>query len=262
MPIAVVTALILAALIFGTLFTSRLAWFVVVTIAVLGAQTELYRAFRSRGFKPADVVGFLAGAGLLVGAYLRGTTALSFLLMMTVLATFLWFMADPRRERVSENIAVTLLGVAYVPFLGAHVVLMDRFPHGAAITICYIGIVAASDIGAYAAGSFFGKHPMAPSVSPKKTWEGAAGATTLMFVLALAVGPHIAPFHLGSALALAAVAAVVAPLGDLAESLLKRDLGVKDMGTLLPGHGGVLDRIDSLLLVAPAAYWLIRVVVF
>jgi phosphatidate cytidylyltransferase len=260
LPIAVVTALILAGLIFGTLFTSRLAWFVVVAIAVLGAQSELYRAFRSRGFKPADAVGLVAGAGLLVGAYLRGTTALSFTLAMTVIATFLWFLADPQRARISENIAVTLLGVVYVPFLGAHVVLMDRFPHGAAITICYIGIVAASDIGAYAAGSFFGKHPMAPSVSPKKTWEGAAGATTLMFVLALAVGPHIAPFHLGSALAVAAVAAVVAPLGDLAESLLKRDLGVKDMGGLLPGHGGMLDRIDALLFALPGVYFYVKFV--
>ena len=199
---------------------------------------------------------------MLIGAYNRGTTALSFVLTMTVIATFLWFLADPKRGHVADNIGVTLLGVVYVPFFGAHVVMMNSFPHGPAITICYIGIVAASDIGAYASGSFFGKHPMAPSVSPKKSWEGAAGATIFMFVLAIAVGPHIAPFHLGTALAVAAVAAVVAPLGDLAESLLKRDLGVKDMGTILPGHGGVLDRIDSLLLVAPAVYWLIRVAVF
>jgi len=229
---------------------------------VLAAQAELYRAFRARGFKPADALGVLAGAAILIGAYNRGTTALSFGLTMTVIASFLWFLADPNRERVVENVAVTLLGVVYVPFFGAHVVMMNSFPHGPAVTICYIGIVAASDIGAYAAGSFFGKHPMAPAVSPKKSWEGAAGATVFMFILALAVGPHIAPFKLGSALALAAVAAVVAPLGDLAESLIKRDLGVKDMGTILPGHGGVLDRIDSLLLVAPAAYWLIRVAVF
>ena len=222
----------------------------------------MYRAFRARGFKPADALGILAGAAILIGAYNRGTSALSFGLTITVIASFLWFLADPKRERVAENVAVTLLGVVYVPFFGAHVILMTGLPRGPAVTICYIGIVAASDIGAYAAGSFFGKHPMAPSVSPKKSWEGAAGATVFMFILAVAVGPHIAPFKLGSALALAAVAAVVAPLGDLAESLIKRDLGVKDMGTLLPGHGGVLDRIDSLLLVAPAAYWLIRVAVF
>ena len=252
----------LGGLIFGTLFTSRIAFFVLVAVAVLAAQAELYRALRTRGFKPADAVGLLAGAGILIGSYSRGTAALSFGLTMSVIASFLWFLADPKREHVAENIAVTLLGVVYVPFFGAHVILMTGLPHGAAITICYIGIVAASDIGAYAAGSLFGKHPMAPTVSPKKSWEGAAGATAFMFILALTVGPHIAPFTLGSAITLAAVAAVVAPLGDLAESLIKRDLGVKDMGTMLPGHGGVLDRIDSLLLVAPAAYWLIRVAVF
>lgn len=229
---------------------------------MLTAQAELYRALRSRGFKPATLIGILAGAGILIGAYNRGTTALSFGLTMTVIATFLWFLADPKRERVVENVAVTLLGVVYVPFFGAHVVMMSGLPHGPAISICYIGVVAASDIGAYASGSFFGKHPMAPSVSPKKSWEGAAGATVFMFVLALTVGPHIKPFTIGTSLALAAVAAIVAPLGDLAESLIKRDLGVKDMGTVLPGHGGLLDRIDSLLLVAPAAYWLIRVAVF
>jgi phosphatidate cytidylyltransferase len=103
---------------------------------------------------------------------------------------------------------------------------------------------------------------MAPSVSPKKTWEGAAGATVLVFVLALALGPVLGPFTAAEAAVLAAIAAVVAPLGDLAESLVKRDLQVKDMGSLLPGHGGVFDRIDALLMVAPAAYWFVRTVVF
>jgi len=229
---------------------------------VLTAQWELYRAFRTHGFRPADILGIAAGAVMLVGAYNRGPTALSFVLTMTVIASFLWYLADPDRDRVAENLAVTLLGVVYVPFFAAHVVLMTGLHHGPAITICYIGLVALSDVGAYATGVFFGKHPMAPTVSPKKSWEGAAGATTLLFLLALFVGPHITPFRLGSALLVTLVVAIVAPLGDLAESLIKRDLGVKDMGSILPGHGGVLDRIDSLLLVAPAVYWLIRIVVF
>ena len=262
LPIAIVTALILAGLIFATLFTSRIAFFVLVSAAVLTAQWELYRAFVAHGFKPAALLGVAAGALLLIGAYRNGSTALSFGLTMTVAATFLWFLFEPSRERVAENIAATLLGVVYVPFFGAHVILMTGMPHGAAITISYIALVAFTDIGAYATGSIFGKHPMAPSVSPKKSWEGTVGATIVVFVAALIGGPFMRPFNIGSALALAAVVAVVSPLGDLAESLIKRDLGVKDMGTILPGHGGVLDRIDSLLLVAPAAYWLIRVVVF
>jgi phosphatidate cytidylyltransferase len=261
LPIAIITALVLAGLIFATLFTSRVAFFVLVSVAILAAQWELYRAFRVRGFKPADVLGLLAGAGVLIGAYHYGPTALSFGSTMAVAGTFVWFLVQPSKERVAENIAATLLGIVYVPVFGAHVILMTGLPHGAAITISYIGLVAITDIGAYATGSFFGKHPMAPSVSPKKSWEGAVGATVFVFIAALIGGPFMPPFTLGSALAVAAVVAVASPLGDLAESLIKRDLGVKDMGTILPGHGGVLDRIDSLLLVAPVFYWLIRVVV-
>jgi len=235
---------------------------VLVAAAVLAAQAEFYRALRTRGFHPAEMLGLAAGAVLLVGAYHRGTTALSFVLTMTVIASFLWFLADAKRERVTENLAVTLLGVVYVPFLGAHVILMTGLPHGAAITICYIGLVALNDVGAFATGVLFGRHQMAPNISPKKSWEGAIGATVLMFLLALIVGPLIAPFTIWTSLGLASVVTVIAPLGDLASSALKRDIDIKDWGSVLPGHGGLLDRIDALLLVAPAAYWLIRVAVF
>jgi phosphatidate cytidylyltransferase len=262
LPMAIATGLILAGLILGTLYTSRLAWFVVVSAAVLVAQWELYRALDGRGYRPALYLGMAAGAVLLIGSYMGGTGALSFGLTMTVLATLVWFIPDARRAGVADRVSATLLGVVYVPFMAAHVVLMRDLPDGIAVTICYIGIVAFYDIGAYAAGSMFGKHLMAPSVSPKKTWEGAAGATVLVFVLALVLGPILGPFTALEAAALAAIAAVAAPLGDLAESLVKRDLQVKDMGTLLPGHGGVFDRIDALLMVAPAAYWFVRTVVF
>jgi phosphatidate cytidylyltransferase len=251
--------LLLAGLIFGTLFTSRPAFFVLVASAVLISLAEFYRALRARGEATADVLGIAAGALLLGGAYVRGPSALSFGIVMTLLATLLWYMLEP--EGAIAGVAATMLGVVYIPFLAAHVVMMSRLAHGPALTIGYIGLVAFYDIGAYAFGVWRGRHPMAPSVSPKKSWEGAIGATAFIVVVAALAGPHIGPFTLRSAVLLALVTAVVAPLGDLAESLIKRDLDIKDMGNLLPGHGGVFDRIDSLLMVAPAAYWLMRTVV-
>jgi len=225
------------------------------------AQVEFYRVLRTKGYRPADALGLAGGALLLIGAYQRGPAALSFGLSTIALASFLWFLVDRHRERVVQSLGITLLGVIYVPFLGAHVQLMRDLPDGIVITLSYIGLVAFYDIAAYAAGSIIGRRPMARSVSPKKSWEGAFGATFFIFVLALAVGPMLAPFDAGSSIILAVIVAVLAPLGDLAESLIKRDLGVKDMGALLPGHGGMLDRIDALLLVAPAYYWVVRVLV-
>ena len=214
----------------------------------------------AHGLNPASTLGVVAGGVLLVGAYERGTVALSIGLTMTVLATFLWFLAGTDRERVGGSIAATLFGVVYVPFLGAHVVMMRSLHHGAAITICYLGLTAFYDIGAYAFGSLFGHHLIAPEISPKKSWEGAIGATFFISIVALAAGPFIRPFGLWSALTLAIAVAILAPLGDFAESLIKRDLDVKDMGSILPGHGGLLDRIDALLFVAPAAFWLARAI--
>ncbi|MFN2614337.1 MAG: phosphatidate cytidylyltransferase, partial [Actinomycetota bacterium] len=152
-------------------------------------------------------------------------------------------------------------GVVYPVLLAAHVIMLSRLPHGPVLTISFLGAAALYDVGAFATGIAFGKHPMSPRLSPKKTWEGAAGATLLVVLLALTVGPHLGPLTVGSALALAGVTIVLAPLGDLAESMLKRDLDIKDMGSVLPGHGGVMDRIDGMLLVAPAAFWLIYFVV-
>jgi phosphatidate cytidylyltransferase len=232
-----------------------------VAVVLVIAQDELYRALESRGLKPARILGLAAGGVLAVGAHARGTSALSFGLSMTLLATLLWYLADPRRENVTQNVAATLLGVLYVPFFGSFVVLMRDLPDGTALTLAFIGATAFYDIGAYAAGSLFGRHTIAPSISPAKTWEGALGATVVVFVMAMAIGPRLGPLDAGSSAGLAAAVSLAAPLGDLAESLLKRDIGVKDMGSLLPGHGGMLDRIDALLFTAPAAYWLFRAMV-
>lgn len=222
------------------------------------AQWELYRALGARGLRGAETFGVAAGLLVLLSALTGGPGALAFALTMCVIAAVLWYLADPERSQATPGIAVTLFGLVWVPFSAAHVILMRNLDHGPAITISYIGLVVLYDIGAFASGSLFGRHPMAPSISPKKTWEGLAGATAFVALVAALAGPHLGPFRLGTALAMAAVAAVGAPLGDLSESLIKRDLGIKDMGTILPGHGGFLDRIDALLFVAPPAYWLAR----
>jgi len=262
LTVAIITGLSLAGLFFGMLFWRPGAFFILAAVVILLAQYEFYAALSRRGYHPATALGVVGGAVVLAGAYTRGPQALSFGLILTVAGSFLWFVAEANRDHVTTNIAVTILGVAYVPMLGAHAILIRSLPHGVALEIAFIGIVAFCDIGAYASGSLFGKHKIAPSISPSKTWEGAIGATVVVFVLALTIGPHLGPLTVGSAAMLAAAAAVLAPLGDFAESALKRDLGTKDMGTLLPGHGGALDRIDALLFVAPAAYWLFRAVVF
>ena len=152
--------------------------------------------------------------------------------------------------------AASLLTIAYLPLLGSFLTLMLGEDHGPLRVAATILCVSGSDTGGYIAGVLFGRHKLAPRISPKKTWEGLAGS----FVLAMAVGAAMAHFALGApfwvGLLLGAVLVVTGTSGDLVESMIKRDLGVKDMSNFLPGHGGVMDRIDSVLLAAPAA-WLV-----
>lgn len=258
LPIAIATGVGLAGLIFGTLFTSRVAWEIVVIIVVTYGLFEFYEAVASRGYKPATWLGLAASVAMMAGASWRGPRAVTFVLAMFLVVVFLWYLADPERTNVLANVSVSIFGLVYTGVMGAHVILMRELPHGPGVTIAFIGLVAFYDIGAFAAGSRFGKRKLAPVISPGKTVEGAIGATLLVLALGAGLGPFIEPWSLWSGLALAAATAMLAPLGDLAESVMKRDLGVKDFGTLLPGHGGMLDRIDALLLMAPVAYWLAR----
>ena len=147
-----------------------------------------------------------------------------------------------------------IFAAAYLPFLAAFAVLMLSAANGPQRVLYFISLVVANDVGGYAAGVLWGKHPLAPSVSPKKSWEGFAGSA----VLASTIGAVLmwaffdGPLWAGVVIGLLTVAS--ATLGDLSESLIKRDLGLKDMGSLLPGHGGLMDRLDSLLVAAPFVY--------
>lgn len=240
--------------------------FVVLAIAVvLLGQGEFYAVLKARGAQPATALGLIAGAVIMAGAYNRGEPAALFGVFLAMALVVPWYMAAPLKARTGtvSNVGATLLGVIYVPFLASFALIILRIPGDAGrnLLLTVLGLTVLYDVSAYVVGTLWGNRPLAPTISPQKSLEGVVGATFMIVLMALAIVPQIDPFNPASAVGLALVIAVAAPVGDLVESALKRDLGLKDMGSLLPGHGGVLDRVDSILLAAPAAWYFMRLVI-
>ncbi|MFL6240888.1 MAG: phosphatidate cytidylyltransferase [Actinomycetes bacterium] len=256
LPAAIGVGVGLAALVLLSLFFYKPAFIAVEVIAIAIGVWELSR---SLGVKDLHVslIPLLAGTvGMIVLAYQRGPEDLVVALLLTVLALVVWRLADGGPGYLPD-VAVGAFVAVYVPFLAGFAALMTAPSDGARRTTIFIATTACSDIGGYAAGVLFGKHPMAPSISPKKTWEGFAGsavACTVVGIVLVTTLLHGAWWQ-GACLGLALVCSAV--LGDLTQSAIKRDLGIKDMGTLLPGHGGIMERLDSLLPSAPIAYLLL-----
>jgi phosphatidate cytidylyltransferase len=265
LPAALITAGVLIVAAIVSLWISKAAFAVVASIIVLIAQAELYATMHRRGHQPATALGLVLGAMLLAGAYLRGEAAMLMFVALGTVLSFLWYMAaaPKAREGALRNVGLTLLGIVYVPFLAGYaLILLSQPSMGTALVLSILGVTFLYDIAAFAVGSFYGKRPLAPTISPKKSWEGLFGATIVTLFVGTAVFSNIEPIQpsIPKAIGLALIIVILAPLGDLSESLIKRDLRVKDMGTLLPGHGGVLDRIDSVLFVLPAAWYFLRLV--
>jgi phosphatidate cytidylyltransferase len=262
-PMAFLTGLVLTALALGAIAIGPGPFAVVASILVLLAQGEFYFALQKRHYQPATALGLAAGGLMLGAAYYRGEAAMLVVLALTVVATFLWYMTvpQPHRRNVVSNIGLTLLGVAYIPLLAGYALTVLQLADGRALALSIIGLTVAYDIAAFVVGTWWGSRPLAPNISPKKSWEGAIGATFVVAAIAIgAVAPAVGLLDtIPASVGLAVVVSIFAPLGDLAESLLKRDLDLKDMGGVLPGHGGVLDRIDALLFVAPASFMYLRV---
>jgi phosphatidate cytidylyltransferase len=258
LPVAIITALLLAGVLITTLVLSRPLFVAFLLGIVTLALLELLAVLRARATRPARPVVLAMGALLVVGAYLEGPAALSFGLLATILASFGWYLVDRGRTEVTRNVAATVFAVVYVPFMAAHLSLVvGRADHYVGAMIGYAALVVIYDTAAYATGATLGRRPIAPQVSPNKSWEGAIGASVACLAAGAFLLPLWEPWTLASGLVLAAATCVVAPLGDLSESMLKRDLAVKDMGSILPGHGGVLDRVDALLFVAPVLYYVL-----
>jgi CDP-diglyceride synthetase len=234
------------------------------TIALTAAGAECFAGMRRAGYRPATLVALIGIPALMICSYLKGPDAVEIVVAVFTVVTMLWYLTGVSREDPVSNIGATLAGFLWVGVLGSFAGLLlapAMFPHGngVAFMIGAIVPVVGYDVAAFAGGAFLGKHKLAPTISPGKTWEGLAAGTVAAIVLAAAVVSQIKPWSVSSAIAVGVIVAVLAPIGDLCESMFKRSLGLKDMGSLLPEHGGVLDRIDALLLVLPALYVFVRI---
>ena len=256
----VITGLGAAAVVLVAAFIGPAALVALTAVALVAGAAELFAALRSRGYQPATLLGVVATGSMVGAAYWRGEAAFPLVVSLVVVFSLLWYLTGVVRARPTMNVAVTLLAFLYVGFLGSFAALLLRLPGGGGTGLLLGAVVAtvAHDVGSYFSGRWQGRTPLAASISPKKTVEGLIGGTLVTLVVCLLVVKGISPWDGGSAFWLGVVVAVAAPLGDLCESLIKRDLDVKDMGSILPGHGGVLDRIDALLFVIPATYHLVR----
>ncbi|MEA2704167.1 MAG: phosphatidate cytidylyltransferase [Actinomycetota bacterium] len=261
----VVTGVIAAGVLLAAAVVGPGARLIVVAAALTMAAAELFQALRARGYQPATLLGLVGVAGIVIGAFAKGETALPVVTTLMVMFSFLWYLAGVVKARPTMNVAVTVMAFLYVGFLGSFAGLLLSFPvgHGVGLVLGAVLATVAHDVGSYFAGRWGGKTPLAPAISPGKTFEGLVGGTFATLIVSVVLVSQIEPWHnAGRAFWLAVVVSIAAPLGDLCESMIKRDLGIKDMGKLLPGHGGVLDRIDALLFVIPATYYLIRLLDF
>jgi phosphatidate cytidylyltransferase len=254
----VVTGIVAAGVLLAAAAIGSSALVLLVLAAVTMAGAELFQALRARGYQPATLLGLVGCASMVLAAYNYGLVAFPLILTLVVIFSFLWYLAGVVHAKPTMNIAVTVFAFVYVGFLGSFAALFLAVPdeRGVGLLLGAVIVTAAHDIGAYVVGKYWGKTPLAPELSPNKTFEGLVGGVLASVFVSLVVVAQIAPWDGWKAFWLGVVVAIAAPLGDLCESMIKRDLGVKDMGKLLPGHGGVLDRIDALLFVIPATYYL------
>ncbi len=253
LPAAIAVGLSLIAMIIAALFIVKTAFAFVVMIALTIAVFELANAMRAANITlPAIPVAVGGVAAMLVTYFISANHALV-ALALTVIAVFLYRLRGGADGFV-KDVTAGIFSLGYLFVMGSVVMMMLSVDDGHWRVLTFIGVTVASDVGGYAAGVFLGKHPLAPNISPKKSWEGLGGSITASIL----VGLLFTIYGLGAdwwvGLILGFFAAIAGTLGDLSESLIKRDLGIKDMGNLLPGHGGIMDRLDSLIVVAPVAF--------
>ncbi|MGI6796192.1 phosphatidate cytidylyltransferase [Gordonia sihwensis] len=256
LPAAIGVGCILGGLVIAVLLLAPDGWYGVVAVALAIATWEVVKRLRDGGFA-VPVIPLLAGGQAMIWLSWPFGLAGTFVAMAaTILVMMVWKLFAQGLSNAPVNymrdLSVAILVLAWLPMLATFGTYLVRQEDGALRVFTLMIVVVCSDVGGYVAGVLFGKHPMAPAISPKKSWEGLAGSVVVGTLGALACAVWILDTsHWWIGFVLGPLLVVVATTGDLVESQIKRDLGIKDMGTLLPGHGGIMDRLDSLL---PSAF--------
>jgi phosphatidate cytidylyltransferase len=255
LPAAITSGVVLVAAIVLSLVFWKPAFIVIVCAAIVGAVWEMHKGLATRGIEIPEEPLMVGGVVMVGVAYLFGAPALVTATAVTALVSMLWLL---RRgvDGYVQNATAAVFTLVYLPFLASFVALLLSEDEGVKAVITFVAVTIASDIGGYAVGVLFGKHPMAPVISPKKSWEGFAGSAVTCVLVGYLLVVHLLEGDWWVGVVLGLIAVVTATLGDLVESVMKRDLGLKDMSQIIPGHGGLMDRLDSLLAtVAPT--WLL-----
>jgi len=259
LPAAIGVGAVLGGLVLLTLLTVKATFLLYMGAALAIALHELDSALRTREIHLPLIPVALGGVTMVVCAYWAAGGAVTAALALTVVAVLAWRLFGGTDGYV-RDVSAGIFAVAYLPLLGATAAAMLAAPDGGKRVLTLIILAICSDIGGYAAGITLGRsgaHKLAPVISPKKTWEGLAGSAIACIAAGAILLPSLLHGYWWQGVVLGAAAVVAAVLGDLAASMIKRDLGIKDFGRLLPGHGGVLDRIDSLLTCAPVVWLLL-----
>jgi len=246
LPAAIASSVVLAAVVLVSLFTLKWAFAIVVVVALIVAIGELVSAFGQSGIRLARTPLYVAAVAVPGAAYVWGATAQLVATGTVILAILIWRI---RRgyEGYVRDVAASGFVVLYLPFMAGFLMLTLAADNGPQRVVVFILLTVSNDIGGYATGVLFGKHPIAPQISPKKSWEGFAGSVALQGLVGALSFVFLLDAPWWQGLIAGLVMTVTATAGDFAESAIKRDLGVKDMGTFLPGHGGMMDRLDSLI---------------
>lgn len=261
LPAAIAVGVLLAGMLVATLIFAPFLWLVELAVATPVATYEVTRRLREAGYQVPLVPLLVGGQAMVWLAWLCGAAGVLGAFGGTVVVCMIWRLVGQGLSRTPVNylrdVGVTIVVAAWVPLFMGFGVLLVFDDNGAGRVFCLLLPVVLSDVGGYIAGVLFGKHPMVPAISPKKSWEGLTGS--LLFGVAgglLAVTLLLPGKQWWVGVPLGVLLVMTGTLGDLVESQVKRDLGIKDMGTSLPGHGGLMDRLDGLL-PAAATTWIV-----